>query len=363
MVKTFHIAVMPGDGIGWDITQPSVDLIREVAEGYGVHLNCDIVDAGAYLYKKTGDAFPEENFQFAAAADAIYLAAMGDPEIRYPDGREIGPQHDLRKRLKLYAGVRPCLTMPNMPSPLKDPRAEKLDFVVVRESTEGIMAFPERSIFDTEEAAYNLTMITKATSEKLFNFCFNYARKRRDAGVSEGKVTCLNKSNVFSSQAFFQNVFDQVKENYPDIATDYMYVDAAAMNFVRKPWTFDVCPVENAYGDVLTDLTAALMGGMGMAPSGEIGDHNAVFQPCHGSAPKMAGTGTANPTAMVLSGAMMLEYLADKFNCPEAQQASDKVFAIVKAAYATGKYCPHDFGGFDGVETMINAFREQLQRL
>ncbi|MBR6351676.1 MAG: isocitrate/isopropylmalate dehydrogenase family protein [Firmicutes bacterium] len=357
----FTIAVFPGDGIGNDITKPSADFIGDIAKGFGVDLGFEYVDAGAYLYAKTGDAFPEENFQFAAKADAIYLAAMGDPAIRYPDGREIGPQHTLRKRLQLYAGVRPCIAMPGAVLPLKDPRADDLDFVVVRESTEGMMAFPEKSEMDTPDEAYNIMKISRKTSEKLFRFSFEYARKRKAAGKSAGKVSCLNKANVLSSQYFFMSIFDEICKEYPDIETEHMYVDAAAMNFVRKPWTFDVCPVENAYGDVLTDLTAALMGGIGMAPSGEIGDNNAVFQPCHGSAPKMAGTGIANPTGMVLSGAMMLEYLGDKFGCREAGAASEKVFETVKSAYAKGTLCPHDFGGSDGVKEVIAAFRRELE--
>jgi 3-isopropylmalate dehydrogenase len=144
-MKSFDIALMPGDGIGQEIMEPSFEIVRQVAQDCGIKLNGTIVEAGADLYRRTGDAFPEENFQRAAKADAIYLAAMGLPDVRYPDGTEIGPQHDLRKRLRLYAGVRPCMTMPGLPSPLKDRRAENLDFVIVRESIEGIFAFPRKS--------------------------------------------------------------------------------------------------------------------------------------------------------------------------------------------------------------------------
>jgi len=151
-VYKFNIAIMPGDGIGKEITAPSFELISQAAKTVGIELNPIEVEAGAELYVRTGVAFPEENFQEAAKADAIYLAAMGLPTVRYPDGTEVGPQHDLRKRLKLYAGVRPCITMPGLPLPLKDPRAEKLDFVIVRESTEGIFASPLATEKDSEEA-------------------------------------------------------------------------------------------------------------------------------------------------------------------------------------------------------------------
>ncbi len=135
---------------------------------------------------------------------------------------------------------------------------------------------------------------------------------------------------------FFRSVFHEVGARYPEAARECMYVDAAALNMVRRPWELDVCPAENLCGDILSDLAAGLMGGMGMAPSGEIGDHHAVFQPCHGSAPDIAGTGRANPTGMVLSGAMMLEYLGDKFDCAQAKEAGEFIFSRVKAAYRTG---------------------------
>lgn len=359
--RVFDIAIMPGDGIGQEITKPSFELVSQAARHFGIKLNGEVLDAGAYLYQRTGVAFPEENFQKAAAADAIYLAAMGMPSIRYPDGTEIGPQHDLRKRMKLYAGVRPCITQPNLPLPLKDPRSNSLDFVIVRESTEGIHAFPTKSPMDSEEAAYNLIKVTKEISEKLFDFSFKLATNRKKKG-KPGKVTCVDKANVLSSMFFFRKAFDRVREKYPDIAYDYIYVDAMSLALVRRPWDFDVCPTENQFGDILSDQAAALMGGMGMAPSGEIGDNNAVFQPCHGSAPDIFGTGKANPTGMVLSGAMMLDYLADKFECPEAAQAAEFINKAVHDAYATGSFLPYELGGNAGYEKIIAAFYKEMEK-
>ena len=361
-MKKFKIAVMPGDGIGTEITIPSLNLIQQVGKSFGVQLDEEIVEAGANLYLRTGDAFPEENFQQAASADAIYLCAMGLPDVRYPDGTEIGPQHDLRKRLKLYAGVRPCITQPNLPLPLKDPRSEHLDFVIVRESIEGIFAYPRKSQLDSPDAAFNLIKVTREISEKLFNYSFQLARTRKAQG-KKGKVTCIDKANVLSSMYFFRSIFDQVKEKYPDIAADYSYVDAAALTMVRKPWEFDVCPTENQYGDILSDLASGLMGGMGMAPSAEIGDHNAVFQPCHGSAPDIAGTGKANPTGMILSGAMMMEYLADKFEYPEATKAGEIIRQVVTNAYAEGSILPYELGGSSGYEEIIQKIDHQIERL
>lgn len=361
-MKTFDIVGMPGDGIGTEITYPSFQIIEQVAKHYDIQLNYTEVEAGAELYRRTGDAFPEENFQRAAKADAIYLAAMGLPDVRYPDGTEIGPQHDLRKRLKLYAGVRPCITMPGLPSPLKDKRAEQLDFVIVRESIEGIFAFPRKHELDSEEAAYNLIKISREISEKLFDYSFQLAQRRKKQG-KQGKVTCIDKANVLSSMFFFRKIFDQVKQKYPDIATDYMYVDATALNFVRRPWDFDVCPTENFSGDILSDLAASLMGGMGMSLSGEIGDNNAVFQPCHGTAPDIAGQGKANPTGMILSGAMMLDYLGGKFDCPGAEKASQVLIDAVKNAYRGGNLLPYELGGNAGTEKIINSVYKQLEKI
>lgn len=362
LIRSFNIALMPGDGIGPEVTAPSFDIVRQVAESCGVVLNAIPLEAGAALYARTGDAFPEEIFWEAARADAIYLCAMGDPSIRYPDGTEIGPQHDLRKRLKLYAGIRPCIAMEGIPLPLRDPRAKSIDFVIVRESIEGIFAFPRKSERDSDEVAYNTIMVTREISEKLFHYSFSLARRRRDEQGSAGRVTCVDKANVLSSLFFFRQIFLEISREYPDIASDCAYVDATAMNYIKRPWDFDVCVTENQFGDILSDLAAALMGGVGMAPSAEIGDHNAVFQPTHGSAPHYAGKRVANPTGMILSGGMMLDYLGRKFSCPEALQASSAIVAAVKAAYASGKLLPHELKGDSGLDDILREIWLALER-
>lgn len=361
-MNKFKVAVMEGDGIGHEITKPSMKLISQVSKNFGIDLDEVYVEAGAGLYARTGISFPEEGFIEAASADAIYLAAMGLPDVRYPDGTEVGPQHDLRRRLNLYAGVRPCITMPGLPLPLKDARANNLDFVVVRESTEGFFAYPKKSAIDTEEEAYNTLKITRATSEKLFDYSFKLAQARKKAGKM-GKVTCIDKANVFSGMFFFRKIFDEIAAKYPDIVKEYCYVDAAALSFVKRPWDFDVCPTENLCGDILSDLASALMGGLGMAPSADIGDNNAVFQPCHGTAPDIAGSGKANPTAMILSGGMMLDYLGTKHNCTGANKAAELITQAVKNAYATGKLLPYEMGGNSGLDDIIKAVDSEIEKL
>lgn len=360
-MNSFQIAVLPGDGIGQEITRPCVELLRQAAAAKDIRLNFQFLEAGAELYRRTGQAFPEENFQAAATADAVYLAAMGLPDVRYPDGTEIGPQHDLRKRLRLYAGVRPCICMKGLPLPLRDTRAQNLDFVIVRESIEGIFAYPRKSQIDSEQEAYNIMKVSRDISEKLFDYSFRLAQKRKREG-KQGKVTCIDKANVLSSMYFFHRVFEERRGMYPDIAGGHMYVDAAAMNLMRNPWVFDVCPTENLCGDILSDIAAALMGGMGMAPSGEIGDDNAVFQPCHGSAPDIAGQGKANPTGMILSGTMMLDYLADKFHEERLSEVSAEITAAVKNAYAGGDLLPWELGGTCGLNEIMRGVYTQLER-
>ncbi len=358
----FDIAVMPGDGIGNEVTEPAVQLVQEAGAQFGLQFNFETVAAGAKLYADTGDAFPEENFARAAQADAIFLCAMGLPDIRYPDGTEIGPQHDLRKRLGLYAGVRPCKTMPGIPLPLADERTKKLDFVIIRESTEGLFAFPRGHELDDEEYAHNLLRISKTVCDKLFDFSFRLARRRQEQGVGKNLVTHIDKANVLSSQHRARTWFYEAAKKHLDVQAAHQYVDFAALDMVRKPWIFDVMPTENQYGDILSDLAAALMGGMGMAPSAEIGDNHAVFQPCHGSAPDIMGKGIANPTAMVLSGAMMLDYLGDKKNVPAAAQAGRKLTLAVEAAYSAGKIMPCELGGTSGTKEIIDAIAAELTR-
>ncbi|CZF81545.1 3-isopropylmalate dehydrogenase [Grimontia celer] len=359
-MTTFSVAVMPGDGIGKEVTPPALELVQEAANQCGVEISFTEIPAGAEFYAETGDAFPESHFQEAKAADAIFLSAMGHPDIRYPDGTEIGPQHDLRKRLQLYAGMRPCKTLPGLPLPLKDPRSNELDFVIVRESIEGLFAFPRGHELDDEEYAHNLMRISRTISDKLFNFSFKLAQQRQKKGKGKNLVTHIDKANVLSSQHRARQWFYGVAEQYPDVEASHQYVDFAALDLLRRPWVFDVMPTENQYGDILSDIAAGLMGGMGMAPSGEIGDTHAVFQPCHGSAPDIVGQGKANPTAMILSGKMMLEYLGEKHGCEGALLAAERLEAAVEAAYGTGNIVPFELGGCAGLKQISGAIANKL---
>ena len=358
----FTIAVLAGDGIGPEITEPCIALLEAVAaKTGGFSLAFEDLPAGAGLYRDTGESFPEASRKAAHAADAILLAAMGLPEVRYPDGTEISPQLDLRFDLHLYAGVRPVRAIPGIPLPLADSRTHDIDLVMVRESTEGLFASHGKGTVEDDRIARDTQVITRDTSERLFDFSFKLAGRRKARG-RPGRVTCVDKANVFASFAFFRKIFDERAALNPDIAADHSYVDAMALNMIRQPWNFDVLVTENMFGDILSDLGAGLVGGMGMAPSADIGDTHAVFQPSHGSAPDIAGTGKANPTAMFLSAALMLDWLGETRKVEACARGADLIVGAVDRAFEGGTLIPSDFGGDATMDDIFRAVLGAIER-
>ena len=336
-----RIAVFEGDGIGGEIMDPTLRLLDHLAGHSATYrMEFDILPAGARHYERTGESLPALSLHRARNADAILLAAMGLPSVRYPDGTEITPQIELRKALDLFAGVRPVRVAPGIPTPLR--KVKHLDFVLIRESTEGLF---HSTGHVTEDLAEETLRITRATSLKLFHFAFKLARQRKKAKLGPGKVTCVDKANVFRAFAFFRAIFDEVAGEYPDITADHAYVDATALWMVTQPQRFDVMVTENMFGDILSDLGAGLMGGLGLAPSADIGEGHAVFQPCHGTAPDIAGQRTANPLAMFLSAAMMLEWLGAQRNHTALRTDGARLRTAVEAVLADGTVLTPDLGG------------------
>ncbi len=357
---TFNICVLPGDGIGIEVTEACLKVLdAATARIGGFKLALDQHPAGAMCYRDTGVALPKPSLDAARSADAILLGAMGWPEIRYADGTEISPQIDLRIEFGLYAGVRPVKTMSGMLPVLADERARALDFVVIRESTEGLFASRGKGVVIDDREARDTMVITRDVCERLFDFSFRLARSRKAAG-GKGIVTCVDKANVFASFAFFRKVFDERAILFPDIKAEHAYIDATALNMVRKPWDLDVLVTENMFGDILSDLGAGLMGGMGFAPSADIGDTHAVFQPCHGTAPDIAGLDKANPTAMFLSAAMMLEWLGEKHDRPQAIAAGRLIRKAVDITFAKG-LSPFEIGGGDGTSEITRRVLDALK--
>lgn len=360
---SFRIATLPGDGIGPEVIQPTVRLLSAVMRGVGgFTLDLIHLDAGAAHYRKSGESLPEEALDIAREADAILLGAMGLPSIRYPDGTEIAPQLELREQLDLYAGIRPIRMIKGLPTPLADPRAEELDIVLVRESTEGLFKSRHSCVVIDDEIARDTMEITRATSERLFDMSFEIAARRKARG-GKGTVTCVDKANVLGSFAFFRKIFDERARRYPTLTANHAYVDAVGLWLVKQPWVFDVLVTENMFGDILSDVGAGLIGGMGMAPSADMGDEHAVFQPCHGSAPDIAGLGRANPTATFLSAAMMLEWLGNEHGNDHCKMAGKLIVNAVDTAFAAGNLVPYELGGNAGTMEIEGATLTALENV
>ena len=302
MKQRFDIAVLPGDGIGVDVTAAAVEVLRVVESALAevsFELREYAVGAGEYL--KNGDPLPPATIEACRRSDAVLLGAMGLPNVRWPDGREMTPQIDLREQLQLYAGLRPIRLYHENDCPLKGYGAGEIDFLIVRESTEGL--FSARLSQSTPESGEvtDLMRITRKGSERVCRAAYEQAMKRRK------KLTLVDKANVLPSMVFLRAVFDEVGREFPEVVTNHDYVDAAALFLVRRPESYDVLVTENMFGDILSDLAAGLVGGMGIAPSGDVGDDCAVFQPSHGTAPDIAGKGIGDLMASVLSSGMMLD--------------------------------------------------------
>ena len=367
MDKAPLVAVIRGDGIGGDVTDAALAVAAAALKQVGApDFRCDDIMAGAALFAETGLDIEADGETRAGAADAIFLGAIGLPSIRHDDGTEISPHLRLRDRFQLYAGVRPVRAYPNAPQRLADDRAASLDLVIIRESTEGLFytaAVHDRSPVEGDPAApdavSDIMRITGATTRKLHDFAFRLAARRKARG-KPGRLTCVDKANVFKSQAFFRTLFDEVATRHPDIETGYSYVDAMALDMVRQPWNFDVMVMENMFGDILSDLAGGLVGGMGMAACAEIGDENGLFQPAHGSAPDIAGQDRANPLAAILSGAMMLDYLADRCDLPAYAEAALLVEAAVQEGFAANALRPMEFGGDMGTRAVTAAVIDQI---
>lgn len=357
--NALQIALLPGDGIGTEVTEACLAVLQPLARRHNLGLAFEPLRAGAMAYRDTGSAMDEATFGRARAADAILLGAMGWPGIRYPDGTEIAPQLDLRLRLGLYAGVRPIRALPGVPPVLADPRAAGIDLVILRESTEGLFAARGKGEVIDDREARDTMVITRATTERLSHFAFDLARRRAQRRGRPGRVTLVDKANVFTGFAFMRKVFHEVAAQHADVAAAHHYVDAMALDLLRRPWDFDVLPTENMFGDILSDLGAGLIGGMGFAPSADIGDGHAVFQPSHGTAPDIAGQGLANPTAMLLSAALMLDWLGSRGAGPGWAEAAAELEAAVDAVFAAGLRTP-DIGGSAGTAAVARAVVERL---
>lgn len=353
MSQHFRIVTLGGDGIGPEVCDQSMRILEAIAPRFdNVVIDLEPHDVGVGQYQRSGEALPEATFEACRQADAVLLGAMGLPDVRYPDGREIAPQLDLRERLGLYGGVRPIELFHPQDTPLKGYAAGDIDFVLVRESTEGLFFGRGGDLDLNAPLAEDRMRITATGARRVCELAFTWARQRD----KQKKVTLIDKANVLPSMVFFRHHFDEVAKAFPDIQAEYVYVDAAALFLVRRPQDFDVMVTENMFGDILSDLAAGIVGGMGMAPSGDIGEDAAVFQPSHGSAPDIAGQGIANPIAMHLSTAMMLDWLGH----PETLQAAADLKTAIAEVLTDPDARTADMGGKLGTVEITDKIIEAL---
>ncbi|RUZ80282.1 isocitrate/isopropylmalate dehydrogenase family protein [Mesorhizobium sp. M7A.F.Ca.US.006.01.1.1] len=338
MKPVYEIAVVHGDGIGPEVCAAAIQVVK-AALGPGNPLHFSEYPAGAEHFLKTGQSFPEPTFQACRAADAILHGAGGLPGVVHPDGTEAGLDFTLRLRfeLDLYANIRPVRLFEGVPSPLSGVKAGDIDYIILRENSEGLYAARGSGALLRGEVAVDTLVQTRSGIERIARKAFELARQSGGAprdGVR--RVTCCDKANVLRSYAFFRSVFDEVAKDYPDIATEHALVDAMAMHLVLKPGHFNVIVSENMFGDILSDLGAATVGGMGMAPSAEIGAANGFFQAAHGSAPDIAGQGIANPYGTILSAASMLDWLGHKHGDERLNQAAARIRRVTEDCLANG---------------------------
>ncbi|MGI9951051.1 isocitrate/isopropylmalate dehydrogenase family protein [Moorellaceae bacterium AZ2] len=330
------VTLIPGDGTGPEVTAAA----RRVLEASGAELEWEVVEAGESALKKYGSVLPGEVLESIRRNKV----ALKGP-ITTPVGTGFRSVNvALRKELDLYANVRPVKNLPNVPS-----RYQGIDLVIFRENTEDLYAGIEHTV--GEDAAESIKIITRKGSERIARAAFEYARKK-----GRRRVTAGHKANILKlTDGLFLHCFYEVAKDYPEIEADDRIVDNLSMQLVQKPEQYDVLVLPNLYGDILSDLCAGLVGGLGVAPGANLGEAAAVFEPIHGSAPKYAGQNKVNPLATILSGVMMLEHLGEDEPAARVRQAVNEVLL-------EGKYLTYDLGGTAGTQEMAEAIVRRLEQ-
>ncbi|RBP65068.1 3-isopropylmalate dehydrogenase [Brevibacterium sanguinis] len=349
-MSSYDIVVIPGDGIGPEVIDASVSVLRACEERFGLTFTFDFKDFSADLYRRTGRRITTEDMDEIGRSDAVLFGAMGLPDVRSPEGLELGAQVEMRAHYGLFASLRPVRLFPGVDYPVK---AEHIDMLVIRETSEGMFAGLADAHEPSDETASDRMTITRATCEKLFDVAFSQARERRKRGTP-GHVTLLHKSNALRSNVLMEGVFDEVAAKNPDIGSAKHYVDVGAMFMVTDPERYDVVVSENIFGDILSEIAAGLVGGLGLAPSADVSLTHGVFQPSHGSAPDIAGQGIANPTAMILSAAMMLEWLGGQHGDARCTEAAGAIRTAVESTLKAGRRT-RDLGGTASTQDMVEA--------
>jgi len=298
------IAVLPGDGIGPEIMKQGVAVMDAIARKFGHEFEYEEALVGAHAIDVTGDPYPQHTHEVCMRADAVLFAAVGSLKYDNDPTAPVRPEQGLlamRKNLGLFANIRPVTTFDCLlhKSPLKEELLRGADFIVIRELTGG-MYFGEK--YQDNDKAYDTDIYTRPEIERILKVAFEYAQKRRR------HLTVVDKANVLASSRLWRQIAKEMEPQYPDVTTDYMFIDNASMRVLTEPRYFDVIVTENTFGDILTDETSCITGSMGLQPSSSLGEHTPLFEPVHGSWPQAAGQNLANPLAQILSAAMLLEY-------------------------------------------------------
>ncbi|MBN1985560.1 MAG: 3-isopropylmalate dehydrogenase [Prolixibacteraceae bacterium] len=326
-----NIAILPGDGIGPEIVEQAMKVVKAVAQKFNHELAYEYGLTGAAAIDKVGDPYPAETHELCMKSDAVLFGAIGDPKFDNNPKAPVRPEQGLlamRKKLGLYANIRPVETFESLlhKSPLRRELVEGANFVCIRELTGGIY-FGEKGRKDNGNTAFDTNTYTREEIERILKLAYEFAGKRNN------KLTVVDKANVLESSRLWREVAQEMAPGYPDIKTEYMFVDNAAMQIIQWPKNFDVMVTENMFGDILTDEASVITGSLGLLPSASIGIHTSVFEPIHGSYPQAAGKDIANPIATILSAAMMFEYA---FNLTgEGKIIRDAVAASLAEGYVT----------------------------
>jgi tartrate dehydrogenase/decarboxylase / D-malate dehydrogenase len=338
-MRTYRIAVIAGDGIGREVIPAGIDVLEAAGSRFGFQFEWTHFSWGSDHYFEHGSMMPADALDQLRPLDAIYLGAVGDPRLQ--DNLTLnGLLLPIRRTFDQYACVRPAVLYQGVSSPLTGKKAGEIDFIVVRENTEGEYTQIGGNLYTggAEEVAIQSAVFTRHGTERVIRFAFDLARKRN----KKMQLTSVTKSNAQGfSMAFWDRVFTEVSREYPDIRTESLLVDAACMDLVRRPESFDVIVASNLFGDILTDLSAIITGSLGLAPSANLNPEKkypSMFEPVHGSAPDIAGRRLANPLATILAGAMMLDHLGEA-------EAARKVEASVRKVLASGATLTPDLGG------------------
>ena len=302
-----NIAVLPGDGIGPEIVATALEATKAVCEKFGHELSYKHALVGACAIDATGNPYPEETHKICMESDAVLFGAIGDPKYDNNPAAKVRPEQGLlgmRKQLGLYANIRPVATMPQLihKSPLRQEVVEGTDLMCIRELTGGIYFGRPQGRSEDGNVAYDTCVYSREEIDRIVRLAYTYAMQRRK------KVTVVDKANVLCTSRMWREVAQEIAKEYPEVETEYMFVDNAAMQLVQWPSRFDVMVTENMFGDILTDEASVLTGSLGMLPSASVGVHTSVFEPIHGSYPQAAGKDIANPLATILSAALMFEY-------------------------------------------------------